>query len=247
MFLTVNLVDRFLEKQAVAKREVQLVGVAAMLIATKYEEIYPPVLKDLVFITDNAYTGDQVLLMERHILTALDFDLQLTSQYRFLERFAKCAGLDKVTFFLSQFMLELGLLDSKMNQFSASLQAIAAIYTAKKYLKYFNGVKQEEVAPILAEYQLSNHFSPAMVKSCARCFNQLAILIQNSKLQMIVQKFRQAKFYEVGRIAAAINKRSAKDKAKGVAALTPQNQTAGGKPPTSSSSGSKSKNSTSRD
>lgn len=142
-------------------------------------------------------------------------------------------------------MLELGLLDSKMNQFSASLQAIAAIYTAKKYLKYYNGVKQDEVAPILAEYHLSNHYSPAMVKSCARCFNQLAILIQNSKLQMIVQKFRQAKFYEVGRIAAAINKQSVKS--KGVAALTPQAPTAAGKPPTSSSSGSKSKNSTSRD
>jgi cyclin B len=58
LFLTVNLVDRYLEKQVVSKRDVQLVGVAAMLIATKYEEIYPPVLKDLVFITDNAYTGE---------------------------------------------------------------------------------------------------------------------------------------------------------------------------------------------
>lgn len=75
-------------------------------------------------------------------------------------------------------MLELGLLDSKMNQFSASLQAIAAIYTAKKYLKYYNNNKSnEEIAPILAEYELTNSYSPSMVKSCAKCFNQLAILI----------------------------------------------------------------------
>jgi cyclin B len=33
-----------------------LVGVAALFIACKYEEIYPPDLKDFVYITDNAYT-----------------------------------------------------------------------------------------------------------------------------------------------------------------------------------------------
>ena len=121
--------------------------------------------------------------MELKILCALDFDLQLTSSYRFLERFAKCASLDKVTFFLSQYMLELGLLDSKMNQFSASLQTISAIYTAKKYLKYYNHSKtNDEILAILPEYDLTNSYSPSMVKSCARCFNQLAILIQNSKL-----------------------------------------------------------------
>jgi len=58
LFLTVNLIDRFLQAKPVSKREVQLVGVACMLIATKYEEIYPPLLKDFVFITDNTYSAD---------------------------------------------------------------------------------------------------------------------------------------------------------------------------------------------
>lgn len=76
--------------------------------------------------------------MEKNILFALDFDIQLTSSYRFLERFSKHQKLDQVTFFLAQYLLELGLLDSKMNQFTNSLQALAAIYTAKKYLRYYN-------------------------------------------------------------------------------------------------------------
>lgn len=46
-----------------------------MLIATKYEEIYPPLLKDFVFITDNSYESQQILDMEKRILTELDFDL----------------------------------------------------------------------------------------------------------------------------------------------------------------------------
>jgi cyclin B len=49
------------------------VGVASMFIACKYEEIYPPELKDFVYITDNAYSKQEVLDMEGKILLALQF------------------------------------------------------------------------------------------------------------------------------------------------------------------------------
>jgi cyclin B len=78
-----------------------LVAVASMLIATKYEEIYPPLLKDLVFITDNVFTADEILEMELDILVALDFNIQLTTSYRFLERFSKITKIDSVTFFIA--------------------------------------------------------------------------------------------------------------------------------------------------
>jgi hypothetical protein len=45
--------------------------VTALLIASKYEEIYPPELKDFVFITDRAYSRDDVLEMEFNILSTL--------------------------------------------------------------------------------------------------------------------------------------------------------------------------------
>jgi cyclin B len=88
----------------------QLVGVSALLITTKYEEIYPPNLKDFVYITDNAYTKEEILEMECDILCVLDFNLQQTSQYRFLERYTKVMKCDSVGFYLAQYLLELGLL-----------------------------------------------------------------------------------------------------------------------------------------
>jgi cyclin B len=97
--------------------------------------------------------------MEKAILFDLDFDMQLTSPYRFLERFSKIAKLDSVTFSLSHYMLELGLFDSKMNQFLPSLQAVAAIYTAKKYLKFYNNSFPEEVTTGLTEFGLSDVMS----------------------------------------------------------------------------------------
>ena len=42
-----------------------------MLIACKYEEIYPPIVKDFVYITDNAYTIEEILEQERLMLVSL--------------------------------------------------------------------------------------------------------------------------------------------------------------------------------
>jgi len=135
LFLTVNIIDRFLSNKQVQRAKLQLVGVSAMLISTKYEEIYPPTVKDFVYITDNAYTKEEVLEMESDILQTLDFDIQQTSSYRFLERYTKVMKSDSVTFFLAQYLLELGLLDSKMNKFLPSEQAAASVLFAEKKLK----------------------------------------------------------------------------------------------------------------
>jgi Cyclin, N-terminal domain len=54
--------------QTVPRRQLQLVGVAALFIASKYEELYPPEINDYVFIADDAYTKQQILDMEKQIV-----------------------------------------------------------------------------------------------------------------------------------------------------------------------------------
>lgn len=56
LFITVNIVDRYCQKKVVPRSEYQLLGVTAMLIAAKYEEIYVPKIEDFVDITDNTYS-----------------------------------------------------------------------------------------------------------------------------------------------------------------------------------------------
>ena len=62
LYLTINVIDRFLERTLVSRQKLQLVGVTALLLASKYEEIYPPEIRELVYITDKAYTRAQVSL-----------------------------------------------------------------------------------------------------------------------------------------------------------------------------------------
>ena len=63
LFLTTNLIDRFLTKESVSRKNLQLVGVTAMLLAAKYEEIWAPEVRDFVYISDKAYNRQQILDM----------------------------------------------------------------------------------------------------------------------------------------------------------------------------------------
>ena len=108
LYLCINLIDRYLERNAVSKQCLQLVGIAALFIASKYEDIYPPELKDFVYVTDNAYTKAELLEMEGKILLQFNFEITFFSPYAFLMRFVKIANLDlKNTFLVIFFYYQL--------------------------------------------------------------------------------------------------------------------------------------------
>jgi hypothetical protein len=71
LFLTVNLIDRFLElSPGVSRRDFQLVGATALWIASKYEEIRPMDIYQLVDVCDACYTKQQIFRQEKEMLMA---------------------------------------------------------------------------------------------------------------------------------------------------------------------------------
>ena len=65
LYLCFQLIDRFLENTNVQRQKLQLVGVTGLMLASKYEEIYPPEVRDYVYICDNAYSREEILQMEQ--------------------------------------------------------------------------------------------------------------------------------------------------------------------------------------
>jgi len=55
LYVAVLTIDRYLAKKAIEKKQLHLVGIAALLISTKYEEIYPPELKELLNASENKF------------------------------------------------------------------------------------------------------------------------------------------------------------------------------------------------
>ncbi|XP_010536465.1 PREDICTED: cyclin-B2-4-like [Tarenaya hassleriana] len=139
LYLTVNLIDRFLAVHQIARKKLQLVGVTAMLLACKYEEVSVPVVDDLILISDKAYTRKEVLDMEKLMANTLQFDFCLPTPYVFMRRFLKVAQSDKKLELLSFFILELCLVEHDMLKYPPSHLAASAIYTA---LCTLDGFKQ---------------------------------------------------------------------------------------------------------
>lgn len=130
LFISVNLIDRFLELKDIKRQRLQLLGVTAMWIACKYEEIYAPEIKDFVYITDNAYEQKDILSLEYEILRTLEFNVTTSTSYRFLERFVKLAGVSDKTFKLAWYLIELPLIEYKMLKYKPSLISSAALFVA---------------------------------------------------------------------------------------------------------------------
>ncbi|XP_036264726.1 G2/mitotic-specific cyclin-B1 isoform X2 [Pipistrellus kuhlii] len=101
MYMTVSIIDRFMQNNCVPKKMLQLVGVTAMFIASKYEEMYPPEIGDFAFVTDNTYTKLQIRQMEMKILRALNFCLGRPLPLHFLRRASKIGETPVLQHYLS--------------------------------------------------------------------------------------------------------------------------------------------------
>jgi cyclin B len=187
MYLTINLIDRYLSKKKVLRTKLQLVGVTAMFIASKYEEIFPPEAKDFVYITDNACNKKELLNMEIDMLTTLNFDITFPSQYRFLELYKQALNLSDIMFYYSYYLLDLCLINYKMIKYKFSELAATAVLIS---IKIFKGVLDNFEKTGYKENQLTN------------CCKDMCNILQNSEknnLPAVRKKFSLGKFMEVAK------------------------------------------------
>lgn len=56
LYVSIFIIDQFLSKQHLQKSQLHLLGVATLLISSKYEEIYPPTLQDFLAVSENKFT-----------------------------------------------------------------------------------------------------------------------------------------------------------------------------------------------
>lgn len=131
------IIDKFLSKHKTDSKQLHLIGVTTLLIGTKYEEIYPPDLKDFLHISENKFTKPQVLAMEKQILQTLDFNVTAPSAYRFLQRYRSLSDVlnDDEVFFFAQYVLEISLLEASFLAFKPSMLSAASIILSAKMLK----------------------------------------------------------------------------------------------------------------
>lgn len=157
LFLAVNIIDRFLSCKVVQLDRLQLVGVTAMFIASKYEEVLSPHVQNFKHVADDGFTEAEILQAERFVLGALDYDLSYPNPMNFLRRISKADNYDIQTRTLGKYLLEIGCLDHRFLQYPPSHVAAAAMYLARAVLErgewdatlaHYAGYTEHDIQPV---------------------------------------------------------------------------------------------------
>jgi G2/mitotic-specific cyclin-B, other len=218
LFLTVNLLDRFLSvKPNIPRNQLQLVGITCLLIAAKYEDIYAPEIKDIVHICDKTYKKEEILSMEVLILNTLCFKITTPSALLFLLRMAKIARCDERQFYLAQYCLELAVADYQLwTNYSSSQLAAATLFLSSKLLRKspawsqalqdMSGYTEQQLKPIAKEIcitlQATNEPSPASQESSSAPANKSSATPSAivTATRAIKKKFSQPKYHSVAKL-----------------------------------------------
>jgi len=189
LYLGISLIDRFLSIKQISRDMLQLVGITCMLIASKYEEIYAPECNDFVYISDGAYTKQQILLMEQTVLNTLNFNITHPSSLHFLRRYSKAGGSDYTLHTICKYLIEVVLIDVKFLKYPPSQQAAASVYLGRAMT-----AKTPLWTSTLEHYST---YPEVTVRECALEMNELLKKSTNSTLKAIRKKYSLPKFGQV--------------------------------------------------
>lgn len=185
MYLTMSLIDRYLERKVIKRTELQLVGITAMWLACKYEEYYDNI-EDMTYITDNACSKADILAMEKDMLRMLEYNLTVPTAYQFLCRLIKATPGDTTTMMMSSYLMERTLQEVSMLKYSPSKIASAALFIANGKMGRPNWPR------VLQEY---TEYKEEDLKECVD--DMKALLVVNTTLKTVYRKYSTSKFNRV--------------------------------------------------
>lgn len=150
-YLTLNIFDRYIQKLnslEIISDDLNKIAVACLFIASKYEEIYAPYLKEFLQLFKLKYSKREIFLAEDEILSSLNFEILNVYPITFLKKFCLYDIKDlnhkeksdmELCFNGAQFFLEICLIEPKFCELKPSLQAAISLYLARKFLLFKNG------------------------------------------------------------------------------------------------------------
>jgi hypothetical protein len=193
LFICINIIDRYLSQKNINRKYLQLLGITSLFIASKYEEIYAPSAKDLIFMTDNAYKIEEMIKMENEILRVLKFELTFPTSLRFLELYGDFLNLDEINLFRCYYLNEVSLICYNLCGFCPSLIACACLYiNLKSNILVFKGYNEEELFKITG-------YKKTEISNCLKVLINALVKMDepNNKFISIKKKYALDKYKKV--------------------------------------------------
>ena len=190
LFLTVNLIDRYLSQKIIYRTSFQLLGVTALFIASKYEEMYMKNINDFVEITARTFDKYAILKMENELIDLVNFDLDLPLSIDFFGVLGSLYKFNKKEYRLGYFLLESYLLALKSCKYKQSLIGLAVCYIILGIRKMQN-INPNEESNFIKYYS-------DMYRINVEIWNELNLIIECGKnIYYYYEKQNEIKYREV--------------------------------------------------
>ncbi|VVC39369.1 Cyclin, N-terminal,Cyclin-like,Cyclin, C-terminal domain [Cinara cedri] len=204
LYTAVGIFDRYLQTNAnMARNKLQLIGATSLLLGCKYEEIYVPEINDFVYLSDNAFTKDEVKSSLVDVFRTIDYSLSRPFSLTFLRRFSKVAGARSSQHSLAKYFLELSLVDYNMvhinpSKIAASGLLLAIVITNDPELED----NPENVKTLLSSYWTDVLHKHSTYKindliSTVQMLGALALNAPEGKLKAVHKKYQSAKMGKI--------------------------------------------------
>lgn len=191
LYQIVWIIDTYLSRHSIQRAELQLLGIASLLISCKSREIYYPQLSELIDITDGAYVKEELIKMEAHILQVLQYNIISPIPTDFYDIIAKSFNFDKKQYYLGEYFMESSLIDYQMVKYPPSVIAIASAYIVMKFFGINN------YRSLYSNDVIKSSSPQKTIKDAAR---EICVLVKNlsqSSLKAIKDKYSLPQFLNV--------------------------------------------------
>ena len=188
LFMTISIIDRYLSISQISRTNFQLLGITALMIACKHEEIDLPKIDDFIYITDNAYVKSEVVKMEEDVLSKLKFEFLYPSPIKFFEYLSFHFNFEKKHHMMGKYLMESFLLDVKNAKYKPSIISCACTYIVMKFFKMKN--YQESYHKKFYNLDESREkYSEHNIKECAKDICLFVDNINKTNYQACVKKY----------------------------------------------------------
>lgn len=201
LYLSIAILDRYMQVAAetVPRKRLQLVGVTAMFIAAKYEEMYAPEIGDFVYITDNAYSESQIREQEVDMIKQLNFNLERPLPLQFLRRYSKVAQVDTTIHNLAKYIMELTVVEYKFCHVLPS--KVAAVSLAISMMAYESDPKKtiRQLWNSTVEHYTFYKFNSiaGLVQEIAGYLLKISRASESTRIMAVRKKYSDKKFLGV--------------------------------------------------
>ena len=197
LFMTVLIIDRYSSIEEITRIKYQCLGITALMIACKHEEINVPKVEDFIYITDNAYTKEEVFQMEDDVLSKLHFSLLYPSPIKFYEYLSLNFNFNKKYHMLGKYLMESFLLDLKYIKYKPSIISCACTYIVMKFFKMKNYRQSYDKKFYLIDENINTISNGYGVKDCAQEICVFVDNINNTNLLSCQKKYAKPEFENV--------------------------------------------------